>query len=327
MKDSAHKSEFQVRFTQFFNSCKSRKLTAAEVEKECLPIYWVFLKQEFGGFVKVLLGFVVIWICYNFIPWFSWTVSGIGRLLLVKVLPVWNWEALHRKRCIWDAPVAVRESSVTFKREALDCSFCENFVEIPEITDLTSVEDWPSPFGPLIVPYAKDISMESFEDILFHQIPNHRPCDLRTNLVHNRKASLFDLRKLSRKTSGYFFDFRFCGEDFVKQSRRIDGRPSFFPAHLPPAHTSRLLVSHNYSSSRMLPLDLDGYIFIRQVKGTTGMRLLPRVDCENVCQEQSFLLKEDTGLLFLSDMWDFSYSPASNVNETSVVFITETDWY
>lgn len=171
------------------------------------------------------------------------------------------------------------------------------------------------------------MTIESFDDILFNQMPNHRPCDLRTNLIHNRKASLSELKKLKEKTKGYFFEFRFCGEDFLKQSRRIDGRPSFFPAHLPPAHTSRILVSYNYSSSRMLPLDLDGYIFMRQLKGRTEMKLLPRVDCEGICQEQSFILKEDTGFLLLSDMWDFSYSPASDVNETSVVFVTETDWY
>lgn len=167
--------------------------------------------------------------------------------------------------------------------------------------------------------------MNAFEEILYRKIPNHRPCDLTTNLIFGRKATLQDLWKRTAKSNSYFFHFRFCDPEFLKQSRRVDNRPKFFPAHLPPAYSSWIIYSQNYTSSRQISLTLDGLIFVRQLIGSTNLKLSIISECENTChQEHSVKLQENEGFLFHSGIWDFSYSPNTEVGNTSIVFLTET---
>lgn len=166
-----------------------------------------------------------------------------------------------------------------------------------------------------------------FVSVIYKDIYNHRPCDLTTNLVFNEWATLQHLKKRAATASSYFFHFRLCAAEAVKQSRRIDGRPGFFPAHLPPAYSSWISLSQNYTSSRKLPLVLDGLIFVRQLQGSTAVRLAPRADCEHVCRtDHHVVLSAGEGLLFLSVLWDYSYSPSTDGDGTSISFISETDW-
>lgn len=192
---------------------------------------------------------------------------------------------------------------------------------------MKSFDELENPYLPVILPYAVETDLESLKDIIYRQISNQRPCDLKTNLVFKEKATLQDLKKKTAKLSSYFFHFRLCSPEAVKQSRRIDGRPDFYPKYLPPAYSSWLLMGQNYTSSRQLPLVLDGLIFVRQLQGSTNMRLSLRNDCGDVCPtEHSITLNQGEGLLFQTELWDFAYSPTTLSEGISMSFITETDW-
>lgn len=345
-KENPSPVQFQTRLTQFFNSCKTKKLSKVQLERQCLPIYIRFLKQEFGFTFSVLFGVGVIVLLINSIPWINWTLCAVGRLILIELLPYWKWTDLYDKQCLWEPNKGVPETFV-FNKPLIDCSICERFGKylgyllscsmqinysdllsetIPRLPSLPSYDDLENPYLPVVFPYEAEMEEESLMDILFNKIPNHRTCGLRTSLLFNRKATLQDLKKMTTKSQSFFFSFRFCNSESVKQSRRIDSRPTFFPSHLPPAYSSWILVARNYTSNRKVPLLLEGLTFVRQIEGSTEMQLFPKSDCDNVCPEvPSIHLEEGEGLLFFSDLWDFAYSPTTAKDTSSTSFITETE--
>lgn len=171
---------------------------------------------------------------------------------------------------------------------------------------------------------------KNFSDFsqFYNQNNDFNPCDLRTNLIFNRKSTTVKhLIKRTTNNSSYYFHFRNCDAKSLKSSRLIDGRPEFFASSLPPAYSSWILRSRNYTSSRYLPLVLDGLIFLRQLKGTTEFKLTSREECQGICENELKLqLNEGEGLLFTTDLYDLSYSPNSATGGDSASFLTETEW-
>lgn len=190
--------------------------------------------------------------------------------------------------------------------------------------DSSASIDFDQLYQPIVFPY--QVAKNNFEETIWSKTENYKPCTINSNLIFDRKTSLEELMKKTAKSLSYFFHIRHCDKG-VKQSRLIDGRPTFYPGHLPPAYSSWIMVSKNYTSQRMLPLILEGLIFLRQLKGTWSLKLSIRQDCNHVCpNELPVILNEGEGLLFLTDLWDLSYSPHSANEPQSISFLTETDW-
>lgn len=190
-------------------------------------------------------------------------------------------------------------------------------------------QDYLSRGWPVAVPYTTPKTFYNFTEY-FNQNLNFRPCDLKTSLIFNRKST--NLQELLRRThhsNSFYFHFRNCDSKSLKSSRLIDGRPEFFSSHLPPAYSSWIFMGRNYTSQRFLPVNLDGLIFIRQLKGQTEFKLSVREECETICRNHlTIQLKEGQGLLFTTELWDLSYSPSRSLenDDISAFFLTETEW-
>lgn len=177
-------------------------------------------------------------------------------------------------------------------------------------------------------PYKTTKQFNNFSEFIQNNL-GFRPCDLKTSVIYNSKSTnLQEIAKRTNNSASFYFHFRNCDSKSLKSSRLIDGRPEFFAAHLPPAYSSWVLMSRNYTSRRALSLNLDGLVFIRQLKGQTEFKLSVREECETICPNQLIVkLKEDQGLLFTTELWDMSYSANSfGTDGISATFITETDW-
>lgn len=186
-------------------------------------------------------------------------------------------------------------------------------------------------YQPIVFNYVvqKNLTLTHVVDIMSIKWQYAKTCSMQTNLFFERHASLHELSLKIRKSESYYFNLRFCEADVVKQSRTIDGRPEFYPTHLPPSHSSWIMMSNNYTSKRMLAinLSLDGLIFVRQIKGYTDFALAIRSDCQDVCPNKlSIRVQENEGLLFTTELWDLSYSVDTSSGKESLSFITETDW-
>lgn len=125
-EENPYPVSFQTRLTQFFNSCKTKRLSKFQLELKCLPIYIGFLKQEFGFHFSILFSVGVIVLLINFIPWINWTLCAIGRLILIELLPYWKWTDLYDKKCLWEPNKGVQETFV-LNKALIDCSICERF--------------------------------------------------------------------------------------------------------------------------------------------------------------------------------------------------------
>lgn len=123
-------------FADFFAECKKQGFTAAEMRTICQPL----LQRRSNRFLVVacaVLGiFGALYLLYNWCDEFSWFVSAIGRLLLIQVLPYWNWTPLYNSRCLIERTVANMDGvpsttkiSERNETEAANCALCETLGE------------------------------------------------------------------------------------------------------------------------------------------------------------------------------------------------------
>ncbi len=95
-----------------------KKKLVAEITKE---IRILALKK----WIKVLLIVAFVSSQIYVIPFLNWNASAIGRIVLIKMLKIWDWRYLHNVDCLIERKVETFERTVVGDIEN-DCSFCEN---------------------------------------------------------------------------------------------------------------------------------------------------------------------------------------------------------
>lgn len=141
------------------------------------------------------------------------------------------------------------------------------------------------------------------------------PCNIGTNLMQVRNVNAPKLQYLLRQTSkiakkGWFLHFRNCDFNAVKSSRLIfphKNRPYFISSHLPPFHTSWIILSQHYEISTEKRLPVKDLVIVFQLSGTLTGRLGVHSDCKEFCSDQTFKLNAGESLVFNAQMWDFYY--------------------
>lgn len=85
-------------------------------------------------------------------------------------------------------------------------------------------------------------------------------------------------------------------------------------------------MSQNYENYQQF-LNVYGLIIIHQLKGSLKISLKPKLACTNYCKDLNLELFAGESLLFLSNLWTFSYQYTSHAEKDfSLTFITETDF-
>lgn len=62
------------------------------------------------------------------------------------------------------------------------------------------------------------------------------------------------------------------------------------------------------------------------MKGVLGITLKAKESCQNICRDLTIELFAGESLMFLSNLWTFTYEYIAEKNFT-LTFITETDFY
>uniref|UniRef100_A0A182K5U1 Uncharacterized protein n=1 Tax=Anopheles christyi TaxID=43041 RepID=A0A182K5U1_9DIPT len=293
---------------------------------------------------------LAICLAVYYIPWVNWHVTAIGRLIMIKLLPYWDWTPLYRDKCLI---AKVKETTAPKKYEPIasfpdDCVVCRNFGMVPvrkNVTYETLYRDHLMRNVPIIVsdaylPWPEhprygsdwDRFLLDLEDLLLAN-----PCDFRTNLLFKPSAAkapalarMVDL--LASNTSaygndtarGWFVQLRNCGLRTVKKTRTMFEKPYFYATHWEPPYTNWMLLSRAFHPlAPELTPKMGGLVIAHQMRSQLNVILRPRSECENSCRELSLTLHQQQSLLFSTTLWNFSYLP-SDGNETSVTFITET---
>lgn len=156
------------------------------------------------------------------------------------------------------------------------------------------------------------------------------PCNIATNLLQLRNGRP-KLRSLLRQIprlaeTGWFLHFRNCEFEAVKASRVIfphQNRPYFIPSHLPPFHSSWLILSKNYQMPFEKQLPLTDLVVVHQLSGEISGRLIMPRGCGDICSNLEFKLSAGEALMFNAQMWQLYYSSTNLHSNLTITFIRE----
>ncbi|XP_050088362.1 uncharacterized protein LOC126572776 [Anopheles aquasalis] len=308
------------------------------------------IRERVWKLCKVVLLCALIALSCYYIPVVNWHVTAIGRLIMIELLPFWDWTPLYRSKCLIErsGKEGVMEKPGPFRLMPEDCAVCENLGSMPVHANLTYERLYSHGLmsnTPIIVadgvaePWHEHIRyggvwsrfMTDVEDLLLNN-----PCDFQTNLLFRapiakpsavaRMVELLEPDVVSNgneKENGWFVQFRNCAKPTVKRTRLMFRKPYFYPAHWESPFTSWLLLSSQYRAPLNIAPNMAGLVIVSQLRSQLNVTLSPRHECAHRCQTQRILLQEQQTLLFSTTLWNFVYSP-SQLNRTSVTFITET---
>ncbi|XP_036330434.1 uncharacterized protein LOC118742458 [Rhagoletis pomonella] len=338
--------QLEQEFADFFVECKQQGFTSKEMRAICPP-----LLHRRNNRCYVLLGVLLammaaFYLLYNWSEEFSWFVSAIGRLVLLQLLPYWNWTPLYSSRCLIERAVdknGAQSATSTMKAlgryetEAENCVLCEMLERIPATSNTTFsfLESVYLERGlPVIVTDShRPRSLNMFLDEMYSaplDFLESNPCDVSTNLMLIKLFNLeLALQKIKSTTPSakWFLHLRNCERRAVKASRRFVTRPYYYPLHLEPFYSSWVLMSQNYASEQLREIYLQGLVFVQQLYGYFDIRLRPKQPCQGPCPVVNIRLSAGECLIFSTDLWIFNYGTEELESKTaSIATVLEIDW-
>ncbi|XP_059054819.1 uncharacterized protein LOC131848882 [Achroia grisella] len=322
----------------FYEYCKEAGMTDEEMDIICRPLTNAVRKASIKRWTRVVLFVIMVAaVGYTVVQTdtFQWHASAVARVMLIKMLPIWDWTPLYYNKCLIQRsePQNLDNNVIS----TTDCIACEAINTVARVSDVSYNEVFNHHLlrgAPVIVIDAYSDWSISRSDLnltnLISQDDRLRgsvPCRILTNIRLGRQP--MDLEEIvSRITNtdipSWFVHFQNCDIRAVKSFRVLAPRPYFLSPHIPPSHFNWLLMSKNYDTHRYKYLELDvGLIIMSQLKGKTYIRLKPRSPCEDECYTLNLELIEGETLVLGNSMWELEYLPSKGEN---VAMITETDW-
>lgn len=299
----------------FLAFCKENNLTEKEIAQICEPLITPIRKLKLKRICWYILFCVLLLTALYYLTYIeaiSWRILSLTRILLIKLLPWWNWKTLKYEKCLIPNPLRAQQQTNV---PAFDCALCESITKIYVETDVDSQflkEHYIDLHNPVIInnalndwPIFHNSSINFLEDDMIY---DSIPCKLSTN-THNGLTSVGKLYSKLKEFPEYFIHFQNCDFDVVKAFRLVAPKPSFVDAEISPIQYSWLLDSKNYNITNYKTVSLQESItFIGQVKGSNFYRLQPRQNCKNECPVLNIDLQRGEGL-FITSLWDLEYKP------------------
>lgn len=124
--------ELDQEFEDFFQYLdKISNFSEKNIKNILKPLKYLYWKQQLAKYVKIAL--IVISICYAiyYIDTLNWYFCAICRIMLIKILPLWDWTYLGKSKCLISKTTQQRSSSYANDEFNMrDCRSCEYFGEI-----------------------------------------------------------------------------------------------------------------------------------------------------------------------------------------------------
>ena len=119
-------------FEELFLHCQ--KLTNSnkkEMENLLKPLRNHLLKEQLKKYFLIAFIFGAICCGIYYVDTLNWYFCALGRLLMIKLLPFWDWTRLAEARCLIGKAEVRTRSSGGFSRlnDEKDCRACEHFGE------------------------------------------------------------------------------------------------------------------------------------------------------------------------------------------------------
>lgn len=317
-------------FDAFYEFCKENHLTDEDVKQLCQPLIKTIRKEklikqlQIGVFIMLIL-LTIYLVCNTEI--ISWHLSAIGRILLVKILPIYDWTQLQNEYCLI-------QHSETIAHNNPNCILCESVEEIEQINEYNPDFLYENLIK-LHIPFKitktdlswkiKTNSVSNLTKILTENtiLSTSMPCKLSTNLFKNyNDISFREILNRALNAHRYFIHFQNCEWNAIKQFRSFTPRPSFLHRDIAPIQYSWLLMDNNYKVGKFKRIDLiENIAVVVQIFGRTNFKLLPQKHCEFECFELETVLEEDE-VLVVTNLWDLEYKPIGFGENVAVILET-----
>lgn len=319
--------QFETDLKSFYDYCKENHLTDEDICKICEPLTKSIKNTKLTTNVKLTFFVCVVLLTLyvlSYVETVSWHYSAIGRIILINVLPLYDWRYLKNEKCLID--YAKVTETYTF-----ECTYCETITSIAfdenlsqdyvkeryidmnlPVVLLDSLKNWPC--------FSKETNL--IEDIIADDVIYYsRPCKLSTNLFKDVPIGKVLERLLT--TESYFIHYENCDFDVTKALRPYAPRPVYLHPEISPIQYNWLLASKNYNVSKYKSIKLNERItMIGQIVGGNYFRLIPINDCyAEECDVLDVLLREGESLLFTS-VWDLEYRPQPDTENVAVILET-----
>ncbi|KAK5638357.1 hypothetical protein RI129_012652 [Pyrocoelia pectoralis] len=299
-------------FISFQQFCQKSKLSQREIALIMEPLATALYQNKLKQRVVYLLVFVFLATLIYYISTtevVSWHLSAIGRVALIKLLPIWNWQHLKYERCF------VRDK-VDFQI-FLDCELCEinNYIDTEYDIKPTELDDHYIKLHKAVIVKNAITNWKIPDDFDTEWIP----CKLSSNFLTGPADMGRILEKLSQFKNSYFVHFQNCDRQSVKFFRMFAPKPPVLPTRLSPNQYSWLLLSLDYNVSNYKKIELiEPIALIGQLAGYNYFQLKPRSNCEDYCQIIEVVLEEGE-MLIVSDLYDLSYRPFPEGENVAII--------
>ncbi|KAL0818541.1 hypothetical protein ABMA28_008980 [Loxostege sticticalis] len=322
----------------FYEYCKEAGMSDEEMDIICRPLTNAVRKASIKRWTRVFM-FLVMVLAIGYTvsqtDTFQWHASAVARIVLIKLLPIWDWTPLYYNKCLIERSQPQNlDNNFVSPTECVACEAIKNIARVSDANYNVVFNHHLLRGAPVIVVDAYyDWSISRSELNLTNLITSDDrlrdsvPCRVLTNIRLGRQP--MDLEEIvSRITDtdipNWFVHFQNCDIRAVKSFRILAPRPYFLSPHIPPSHFNWLLLSRNYDTHRYKYLELDvGLIIMSQLKGKTQIQLKPRAPCEDDCFTLQFEVNEGETLVLANSLWEFEYLPGKGEN---IAMLTETDW-
>jgi hypothetical protein len=119
-------------FDEFFEHLeKISNANERDIKNVLKPLKYLLWMEWLKKALKIALIFAAICFAIYYIDTLNWHFCAIGRIFMLKILPVWNWKYLAKSKCLISK---VEKSSSTNsnnndidKFNVKDCQVCEYF--------------------------------------------------------------------------------------------------------------------------------------------------------------------------------------------------------
>ncbi|KAJ8956092.1 hypothetical protein NQ318_016545 [Aromia moschata] len=254
---------------------------------------------------------------------FYWHLTAAGRIILIKLLPYFDWRYLKNKQCI------IEKNGIPSEKvsELFNCDLCEHINRI-DVFESIDEDILTQHYLELDVPLIVTKGLEnwpknsSFVDdlILENDFYYSYPCKMSTN-IYKGATTAGKILERARSFNEFFLHFQNCDLDAMKTLRKFTYRPSFLPAVYSPVLYNWLIWNRHYNATYDKVIDLvEKMALVGQVFGSMDVQLSPRYNCIEICPILDIKLNAGEVLVFTS-LWDMTYRPNGGEN---VAVILET---
>lgn len=120
--------ELDQEFENFFYYLeKITNSNEKDIKSILKPLKYHLLKQQLFKYLKTALVFVSICYAIYYMDTLNWYFCAIGRIVLIKILPLWDWTYLGRSKCLIDKYSGAPSSYANGEFNTKDCRSCEYF--------------------------------------------------------------------------------------------------------------------------------------------------------------------------------------------------------